>query len=258
MPQDMRAFFINGRYKGQVFFHHIVHIAGVQLVTFFVHQQELMVNFGEGLLFIADVAADDRPQFIAHRYHPFLIALAKHFYMAVMPVEMAILQLYQFGKTDARMIEYLQDQPFGVALPVVCKFYMTEKQLDIFFVDELRQPFGCFGIADHRHGTGGQVLLFDMVFKKRLEGRYLPVDGLGNIVIILLQLCQPAAYKGRFYIGQRRRIVLRSQEVPEIPEIRFVGNDGMLTVPFLEFKVLKKFSNMSFKALGHKKTDNQS
>src|SRR6218665_1640969 len=145
-----------------------------------------MIQRSKFNFFIGQVSHYRFSQFGTNRDYTLFITLSQCFYGTVVQVKMVVLKLYELGLPDAGIVKYLQNKPFGFALPVIGKFNMVEQGAYVFLVDKLGELFGYLGIYDGRHGACLQIALANAVFKKRFKRRNLSVDSAGSIIFFAL------------------------------------------------------------------------
>ena len=257
MAEYVRTFLIDGGHQGQVLFDSIVYISRVELLPARRYQQHHPVALRKDPVLIRHVFPQPAHQGGAHRDHPFFAAFPQYFDGIARSIHLALFQPDQFRLAHTGIVKKFQEQALGLPIPIIREFHVFKQHTNGFIVDKLRQSLFYFGRNNACHGRSGDRFFPEMVFKKRLERRYLPVDGF-TFHTRGFELGQPGTHKRSLDLLQIHLAELGDQIGKKGIQVVLVRDEGMLRITLLEFQVIQESPGMCSEGWGHKKTDTQS
>ena len=237
MPENVRAPLFQFGDRRDIFFHD-------EVDPFRVHPPAVRGEEDGGAILFRRRPAEQRipPRAIgderlfrlaAERYDTVFSPFPQDFECIMLEIDISEIELDEFAEADAASVEQFQDEP--VAQPLNGgEIGEGHHRADGGLVEKLRQLFRQPRRDDMGRGIPGQAFVFHEVFEQRPHGRQFPGDAfLTELAFHKIPEVEP--YRQlidvpEFDVGPLK---MPREELPELPQIVSIGDDGMFRIaPF--------------------------
>ena len=183
VPKHVWRPFLGGGHRAQPHPHYFSHLLGRELATVMADEERVGTSFLQAIP-LTSIALQALGQLVPEGNHALLVALSRHFQLAVWQVDGGVGESYELRQAYARLIERHNDGTVEHSLIACSPLDVIEQSVHFVLPHELRKGFlflGAFHLV-------GRVAFYELVRKRKaVEGakrRQSPVDTGGTVSLV--------------------------------------------------------------------------